>query len=262
MDLTQELIDSESIVPLYKQLVQFLNSAIESRQFKPGDRIPSENELIKTFKVSRVTVRRAIQELAYQEKIISVPGKGCFVTQPKIEPLSALTSFSENMRAQGYEPSYKDTVVTYISPTKNIQSHLMVSEKERVLYIHRMMLADGMPMAISNIYLPERVYKRNPSLFIPEVLNQISLYKIIELELGLTLFRADEWVDATKATQEEASLLNIKKDDLLLIIDRVTYSSSDQYPIEYVRQLYTANKYRYKVELFRSQKQRQAYERR
>lgn len=255
MDQYPKFIYSESIVPLYKQLLHYLNSAIDNHQLKPGDRIPSENELAKEFNISRVTVRRALQELAHQERIISVPGKGRFVLQPKIEPLTALTSFSENMRAQGYEPSYKDTTVTFVNPTKKIQIHLKVSEKEQVLHIHRMMLADNIPMAIQNSYLPERIYNRNPSLFTPEILNQISLYKILELELGLTLFRADEWVDASKATQEEANLLNIKKDDSILVIDRVTYSTTEPDPIEYVHQLYTANRYRYKVELFRSQRQ-------
>ncbi len=256
MDKSPKIIDSESIVPLYRQLFQYLNAAIDGRKFKPGDRIPSENELAKEFNISRVTIRRALQELAHQEKIISVPGKGCFVLQPKIEPLTALTSFSENMRAQGYEPSYQDAVVTFVSPIKNIQSHLKVTDQEQVLHIHRMMLADGMPMAIQNVYLAERVYRRNPSLFKPEILNRISLYKIFELELGLMLFRADEWVDSAKATQEEAALLHIKKDDCLLIIDRETYSISEPNPIEYVHQLYTATRYRYKVELFRSQRQR------
>jgi GntR family transcriptional regulator len=86
-------------------------------------------------------------------------------------------------------------------------------------------------------------------------LNQISLYKLFELKLSLFLFRADEWVDASKATQEEAGLLQIKKDDSVLVIDRVTYSTTEPDPIEYVHQLYSASRYRYKVELFRPQRQ-------
>jgi GntR family transcriptional regulator len=254
MDLNSRTIDSENIVPLYKQLFHYLNSAIENHEFKPGDRIPSENELAREFNISRVTIRRALQELAHQEKIVSVPGKGSFVLQPKIEPLTALTSFSENMRAQGYEPSYQDAAVAFVTPSKQIQTHLKVAEKERVLHIHRIMLADGVPMAIQNVYLAKRIYGRNPALFIPDVLNQISLYKLFELKLGLFLFRADEWVDASKATEEEAGLLHVKQDDLLLIIDRVTYASNEPDPIEYVHQLYNAGRYRYKVELFRSRR--------
>jgi GntR family transcriptional regulator len=256
MDSKPIIVDSESIVPLYKQLFNHLNSAINKHHLKPGDRLPSESEMAKEFNISRVTIRRALQELAHQGKIISVPGKGSFVLQPKIEPLTALTSFSENMRAQGYEPSYRDTVVTFIKPTEKIKSNLNISESERVLHIHRMMLADEEPMAILNGYLPEWVYKREPSLFTPETLNQISLYKLLELELGLSLFKADEWVDVSKASQEEADLLHINKGDLVFVIDRLTYSTDDPNPIEYVHQLYNANRYRYKVELFRSQRLR------
>jgi GntR family transcriptional regulator len=250
-------ITKDDIVPLYKQLKNHLVNLINDGVFKAGDCIPSEKDLENKYNVSRITIRRALQELVVEGKIVRVPGKGSFVLQPKIEPLTALTSFSENMRAQGYEPSYRDTEITFVKPTKTIQSHLKVSEDVRVLHIHRMMLANGDPMAIQNVYLPERIYSRQPSLFIPELLNKISLYKIFEIELGLTLYRADEWVDASKATQEEASLLNIKKGDSILIIDRVTYSSTEPDPIEYVHQLYTASRYRYKVELFRSQRQRQ-----
>jgi GntR family transcriptional regulator len=250
-------ITKGSIIPLYKQLKNHIINLIDDGVFNIGDCLPSEKDLENQFNVSRITIRRALQELVVEGKIVRIPGKGSFVLQPKIEPLTALTSFSENMRAQGYEPSYKDTVITFVKPTRTIQSHLKVPESERVLHIHRMMLANGEPMAIQNLYLAERIYSREPSLFIPELLNKISLYKIFELELGLTLFRADEWVDASKATQEEASLLNIKKGDSVLVIDRVTYSSTEPDPIEYVHQLYTASRYRYKVELFRSQRQRE-----
>jgi DNA-binding transcriptional MocR family regulator len=61
MDLNSRTIDSESIVPLYKQLFHYLNSAIENHEFKPGDRIPSENELAREFNISRVTIRHALQ---------------------------------------------------------------------------------------------------------------------------------------------------------------------------------------------------------
>lgn len=250
-------IATAAMTPLYQQLKNHIEKLIKDGVINPGEQLPSEKELEEQFNVSRITIRHALQELVAEEKIIRIAGKGSFVLQQKIEPLTALTSFSENMRAQGYEPSYTGTVITFIKPNNIIQSHLKVSENNEVLHIHRMMLADGKPMAIQNVYLAQRTYGINRSLFIAEILNQISLYKIFELELGLPLYRADEWVDSSKATQEEARLLNIKKGDSVLVIDRVTYSTVISDPIEYVHQVYTASRYRYKVELFRSQRQRQ-----
>jgi len=114
MELNPRIIDSESIVPLHKQLFHYLNSAIENHEFKPGDRIPSESDLAREFNISRVTIRRALQELAHQEKIVSVPGKGSFLREPKVEPLTALTSFRENMRASGRISSYSQTQVALV----------------------------------------------------------------------------------------------------------------------------------------------------
>jgi GntR family transcriptional regulator len=211
MDLDPRTIDSESIVPLYKQLFHYLNSAIENHEFKPGDRIPSENELAREFNISRVTIRRALQELVHQEKIVSVPGKGSFVLQPKIEPLTALTSFSENMRASGRIPSCSQTRVTLEEPPPNVAEVLQLYATERAMHIYRLMLADGQSMAIQNSYLPSYIYERNSVLFKPEVLDNTSAYKVMEIEIGIKLFRAEEQVEAAIAYPNEAKDLAISE---------------------------------------------------
>ena len=83
-----------------------------------------------------------------------------------------------------------------------------------------------------------------------EILDNISMYKILELELREKLYRADEWVGASKAYVDEAEKLQISHGDLLLIIERLTFSEENQ-PIEYVKLIYPAKRYRYKVELYR-----------
>lgn len=247
--------DRNNLLPLHEQVRQFLVSLIESGRLKPGDRLPSEKELENKFGVSRITVRRALQDLANQDKIMRVPGKGSFVLQPKIEPLTALTSFSENMRAQGYEPSYKKSRVSVVLPESKIASALRLEEEGRALHISRLMCADGLPMALQDAYLPHYIYELNPAFFTPEVLDNISMYKILEVELGIKLYRADEWVDASKARAQEARLLEINRGESILIVERLTFSSEEN-PIEYVKLIFPANRYRYKVELFRPSKQR------
>ena len=250
MDANPKIIDSESIVPLYKQLIQYLISAIESHQLKPGDRIPSENELSKKFNISRVTVRRALQELAYQEKIVSVPGKGSFLREPKVEPLTALTSFSENMRASGHIPSYSQTHISVVEPPPNVAVALQLEAGARAMHIHRLMLADGQPMAIQDAYLPNYIYERNAQLFKPEVLDNASMYRVMEMEIGIRLFRAEEQVEAAIAHPNEAKDLAISDGEVVLISKRTTYDL-DQKPVEYVKLIFPASRYRYKVELFR-----------
>ena len=243
-------LDQNNIKPLYEQIYIYLNKLIVNKQLKPGDQLPSEKELESMFDVSKITIRHAIQELVYENKVIKIAGKGSYILKPKIEPLTALTSFSENMIAQGYDPSYKESKVSLTIPNIKISGYLNVNKDEKVVNLFRMMLADGIPMAIQDAYLPAYLFQKNPDFIIPELMNKISLYKILELEFGIILYRAEERVDASKANKEEATLLGIEKDDPVLIIERISYTE-DKKPVEYVKLIYPANRYRYKVELFR-----------
>jgi len=247
-------IDRNHILPLYEQVKKHLASLIDSGSLNPGDKLPSEKELEDDFGVSRVTIRRAFQELSHEGRIERVPGKGSFVLKPKIEPLTALTSFSENMRAQGYQPSYQQAVISIEAVQQpKVANMLGLSMDDKVMHVSRLMLADGLPMAIQDAHLPYSIYQQNPAFFTPEVLTNISMYKVLELELGINLYRAEEWVDASKAYVDEAEKLKISPGDNLLVIERLTFAEEDQ-PIEYVKLIFPANRYRYKVELFRPKK--------
>ena len=241
-------------LPLYEQVKRNLIDRIEAGNLEPGDQLPSEKELENEFGVSRVTVRRALQDLAHEDRIVRVAGKGSFVLQPKIEPLTALTSFNENMKAQGYNPSYRDTIVSHVTPPSEICNLLQISDSAKTLRIERLMLADGLPMAIQEAYLSYHLVADSINFFTSEVLNNISLYKILELEVGIRLYRADEWVDASKARPDEADKLDITQGDSVMVIERLTFSEAE-FPVEYVKLVFPAERYRYKVELFRPPKQ-------
>ena len=240
-------------LPLYQHVRNYLEDLILEGQLEPGDQLPSEKDLQNQFGVSRITVRRALQDLSSEGKIQRVAGKGSFVLKPKLEPLTALTSFSENMIAQGYKPSYRNAEISIIAPSSKIKEILNLQEGELVVYLAREMLADGFPMAVQEAYFSERIYFRKPSLFTPEVLNNISFYRVLEIELGIHLNRAEESVDAAQAREDEARKLNINIGDVVLIINRTTFDIDDR-PIEYVKLVFPAERYRYKVELFRPSK--------
>jgi GntR family transcriptional regulator len=237
-------------VPLYIRIKNHLDKMISDGRLAPGQRLPSEKELQDQFGVSRITVRQALKELTLQEKIVGIPGKGTFVLEPKVEPLTALTSFSENMRAQGLEPSYGQTKVELSVPSSKIRAVLGLGQAEKAVHIYRLMLADGVPMAIQNEFLPDSIYKLNPRLFTPEVLNGASLYNILERELDIPLLQAEEYVDTSVANPDEAKLLNIEPGNLVLVITRITYTLDDR-PVEYVKLIFRADRYRYRVQLFR-----------
>ena len=81
-----------------------------------------------------------------------------------------MTSFSENMRASGRIPTCSQAQVTLEKPHPDVAAVLQHQAAERVTHLHRLMLADGQPMAIQNSYLPYYIYERNSLLFKPEIL--------------------------------------------------------------------------------------------
>src|SRR6266496_5274589 len=93
-------------IPLYHQLSQLLRTAIEQGTYHPGDRLPSEPELIREYGVSRITVRQALDELEAEGRVVRRHGKGTYVAEPRIEQeLVRLTDFVEDMQQAGQHPS-------------------------------------------------------------------------------------------------------------------------------------------------------------
>ena len=102
------MIDKTSPLPIYYQLVEWIKGLIERGELKPGDSLPSEREYAERFSISRMTVRQAITELVNGGYLYRQKGVGTFVAEKKIEQqLMGLTSFTEDMKSRGMEPSSK-----------------------------------------------------------------------------------------------------------------------------------------------------------
>ena len=109
-------IDRQASTPLYIQLKDMIAAEIREGALQPGARLRSEAELERTHRVSRITVRQALGALVQDGDLYRVPGKGTYVAVPKVAPLAAFTSFSENMAAQGLTPSYRVLSVAWVAP--------------------------------------------------------------------------------------------------------------------------------------------------
>lgn len=239
-----------SPIPLYRQVEALMVRRIEEGQLAPGART-SEQELTAEFGVSRITIRQALDELQRQGRVVRVPGKGTFVAQrPKLEPQSALTSFSENMEALGRRPGYRTLTVSVVPASEEIAEQLAVASGEPVLRIDRLLLADETPMALMRAHLPGWIWNATPELFDRERLDRVSLYRTLESDLGLQLWKARETVEAMVAN-DDGDLLGLGRDDLLLVVHRHSYDR-DARPVEYTQLRYRADLYRYQVELFRN----------
>jgi len=239
----------ESPVALHRQIRQIIRSNIRSGLLKPGD-VTSELELASQFGVSRITIRHALARLAREGLVVRVPGRGTFVAdQRKLEPQSALTSFSENMLALGKQPSHRTLSVEETAAPEDVADALQLEPGDPLLRIERLLIADDVPMAVMTGHLPPWVYGPMRQLFTPVELDRMSFYDLLEDKLNIELWVATETVEAQVAGADSGHL-DVGVDDLLLVVERRTSDALGR-RVELTRLRYRSDLYRYQAQLYR-----------
>lgn len=235
------MISRETRSPLYYQLKQMILRWIDDERLRPGDRVPPEQELQNTYNLSRTTVRLALRELELEGYVVRSPGKGTFVSPPKIESKPRrLLSFSEEMTLYGLRPSSRVVLLDQTEPTRKLSQFFQLDEGERLWWLERVRLADDAPIGTEVSHFPVRVA---PGLT-RQLIEGSSLYDYFERQLGVKITGAAEKVDARLATHHEADLLEVAKGSPVLVIERLTYGE-DSRPIELVTTVYRADRYSY-----------------
>jgi len=215
--------DRTNLLPLYAQVKNEIRNEIENR-LKPGDILPTEPELEKRFTVSRITIRRALDELESEGFIVRQQGRGTFVReQPIAQELPQLISWSEQLRQKGLEPKSASCEIELTEPTKEQAVLLNLSPGERVVRIRRLRCANDEPICIMINYIPEVLV---PGL-VEQGLVDDSLYATFP-KYGLKPVRAEDRVEARSASDREASQLQINKSAPLLQVTRLTRDSANK----------------------------------
>jgi GntR family transcriptional regulator len=229
--------------PLYLRLQKRIRSAIQSGDLKPLDALPGERDIAEAFGVSRVTVRKALAALVESGLLRQRQGSGTFVapTPQRVEqPLSRLTSFSEDMQLRGLEPTVKwlGREVSLASPQEAMR--LLLSPSERVSRLRRLRLASGVPMAIELATVPVR-YLPDPHLV------EHSLYAVLEGR-GVRPVRALQRLSAANLAAEDAMLLGVPTGAAALAIERISFLDQQQ-PVEFTQSWYRGDAYDFVAEL-------------
>lgn len=241
--LGTDRLSPDDPAPLYLRLESAIREAIAAGGLAPGDALPPERELAAELGISRVTVRKALSGLVESGMLVQRRGSGTYVAHPprKVEqPLSRLTSFTEDMRARGLKPGVRilDRSVSLPSPEEAMTFGLKIGE--RVSRVHRLRLADDVPMALELASIPQ-AYLPDPAAV------DGSLYVVLEAN-GIRPVRALQRLSAANLGPSEAGLLDLPVGTAALRIERVSYLA-DGRVVEFTRSFYRGDAYDFVAEL-------------
>jgi GntR family transcriptional regulator len=242
-------IDPQSPVPLHAQVEETLLKGIVEGILPSGTRLPSEDQLVERFAVSRTTIRTAIQSLIARGLISIRRGKGTFVTQPIItQELTELTGFVEDMRVLGREPSAQVLDRRLVAASETVARELKMQRGAPVARIQRVRFADGMPMSFDETYLPQGLGEQ----IMAEDLENQPIFSLLEQKYATPLFEAEYRLAAVASHGTVARALGIDAGSPIFLIERTSYSSGHQ-PVDYERLYYRGDHIRFVTRLIRRQ---------
>jgi GntR family transcriptional regulator len=210
--------DPQAASPLYLQLAQALSQAIADGLYQADDALPSERVLAETLEVSRVTARNAIERLVEQGLIVRKRGSGNYIAPRLEQPLTRLSSFSEELHQRGFVPGSRWLQRGFATAAPDEQLSLELRTGERVARLERLRLADTTVMAYEVSVLPASILPD------PEAV-QASLYSHLALS-GHSPVRALQHIRALNTDARLAGLLEVQPGAAVLFITRVGYMAN------------------------------------
>jgi GntR family transcriptional regulator len=232
---------------LYLRVETVLASEIADGTLKVDDQLPTEDSLITRFEVSRITVRRAIQNLVSRGLVEIRRGKGTFVAAPKLtQELTELSGFVEDMRAVGRKPTARVLGKEIVTADTTVASHLALTKGERVVRIRRVRLADGVPISFDETYLPLEIGKK----IITNNLKVEPIFSLLERKYDVPLLEAEYKLEAVAAEADVAAALRVKQGCPIFRIERTSYSTGNR-PVDYEKLHYRGDLVRFVTRLAR-----------
>lgn len=239
------MINRHSPVPVYFQIEQYIEELIDTNGMEAGDRIPSEKAFTDQFHVSRMTVRQAITDLVNKGILVRSQGRGTFVSgRRKLEkPLNILNGFTQDTLRRGLKPASKILDFRRMKPPEKVAGKLMLEKDSEVFEVRRVRLADELPVALETTYVPQALFPG----FSAEEANR-SLYDYVEKECSKAIESADQTVEASLVTTDEARILEVPGRSPVLLIERLS-TLTGGIPFELTKSLYRADRYKFIVHL-------------
>ena len=239
-------------IPLYYQLENILRSKIEGGEVLPNHKLPTEQELSREYKISRATVRQALAALVSEGLLFRKQGKGTFVTEKASQTKSVkVTGFTEDLFTEGHRAEVRILEIKEVPAPERVATALRIPIGESVVRFKRVRSLDGAPFSyVVNYMVPEigqKITERD--------LQHHTILQLLEEKLGIFLGTIRHSVEAIKADVEVASLLAVSVFEPVLYMETAVHASEGR-AVEAVDSYFRSDRYRYTVELIRSQQLR------
>ncbi len=234
--------------PLYHQVYTILREQLMEGRYTPDKALPGELNLAQKFQVSRVTMRRALDELVREGLIERARGRGSFArAQPPAAPLTAgVAGLLENLVSMGLKTRVTVISMDLLAAPDEVAAQLGMDPGDAVVKTVRVRSVDAGPIDLLTTFLPEAIARG----FTRKALAQKPMLTLIE-EAGVAVARAEQAMSARLADADIAPLLDVAFGAPLIAVTRVVYDSGSR-AVQLLRGLYRPDRYEYRMTLSRA----------
>lgn len=236
----EELLKRRTDIPLYQQLAEELKEQIAKGVIKENERILTEMELSEKYKISRITVRKALELLVDEEILTRKRGIGTFVSGKKmLRNMNQFMGFTQNCEQNGQKPGTKFLSAEILKAKPSDLKNLQLGDDDRVISIRRLRYCDDMPVIIEENHFP-----RKYAFLLAEDLNG-SLHEILTAH-GVNLREGIKKLGVCHATREEAALLGVAENEALLFTKDTTFDEKNE-PVYYGKNIINPERYEFSI---------------
>lgn len=208
-------------LPIYLQIANQLKEKINQKIYKPGDMLPSANELATQYQTTRVTIQKGLSILHSEGYISSVHGKGCFVRKPDENKYTLF--FNERDCIENAVTETKLLEVNIILPSQELCHQLKIKKNNRVVLIRWLLYSDRTPVAYDVKYLP---YDRGKPVVETEI-RYATFPEMVAKHVSLFSIKKMLSIKALKPLPPVSTLLNLKDDEPLLMVEQKLFTEKN-----------------------------------
>ncbi len=238
---------SKSPIPLYFQVEKKLREKVSNREIVREDGgLPSEEQLCQLFHASRITIRKALSELAFDGIITRKPGKGTFVLPQKtrIFSMRLIGSFDE-LVTHGIQTKMKLLNQKIIDAPSDVQDKLNLGDDKKVFFYEGLRQMGKKPYSFFSAYVPRSIGKFFTSA---DLKGKKTIFRLIEESTGNQILEADQSITASVVSKEIAKHLKMEIGTPLLLVQRI-YFSQERKPLELSISYFRPDLYQYRIRL-------------